>query len=566
MTMKKKLLTTLSVVLILGLAALGILAYLTDTDSDVNTMTLGNVSIEQNEYQRVQNDDGTYPTATKDNQDSYVLKDFDQDKPLLPIVGDPSLPSTDPGYAGWDDTTVRMSQVGSYGGMQVFAGKNAQDKFVVVKNTGNTDAYVRTLVAIEVGSTDGSLIGTSYHTTWTKKDPIYGVEIAGNNYNVYEYVYKGADGVRHEGGILPAGKTAYPNLSQVYIKSVATNEDMVALDGNGNGTLDILVLSQAVQADGFDDATTALTAGFGEANAVNVATWFTGETVIKVTPENVQTVLNEVGNNMTIQLTDGDYGVLTLATTVDGATTTVDSTTGKLSRSIDGLTIKGADGVKVGGIKVAPSGVGNTISLNNIVIDGVTFTGAQEGFLCNDGGATIKNFTMKNCTMTDNDANRNDMVCIKSGTPESITITGCTVEGGLRLLAMTPSKDVTVTNNTISNVIHHGILLDNSGARIHSGTILIDNNYCYGAQDRFIRFANMDDAHVIITNNRVHQYKGGLNKTPYEDDYIKVTYKNDPATPNVTIYGNEANCATGEGFPTRGDLYISVNDERYVQP
>ena len=49
MTMKKKLLTTLSVVLILGLAALGILAYLTDSDSDVNVMTLGNVDIEQEE-------------------------------------------------------------------------------------------------------------------------------------------------------------------------------------------------------------------------------------------------------------------------------------------------------------------------------------------------------------------------------------------------------------------------------------------------------------------------------------------------------------------------------------
>ena len=49
MTMKKKLLTTLSVVLILGLAALGILAYLTDKDYDTNTMTLGNVDIEQHE-------------------------------------------------------------------------------------------------------------------------------------------------------------------------------------------------------------------------------------------------------------------------------------------------------------------------------------------------------------------------------------------------------------------------------------------------------------------------------------------------------------------------------------
>lgn len=281
MTMKKKILTTLSVVLVLGLAALGILAYLQSEDSDVNVMTLGNVDIEQHEYQRVENADGTYKTDTIDGQNSYVLEDFEQAKPLLPIVGDPSLSGDDPGYAGWDSTTVRMSQVDSYGGMQVFAGKNAQDKFVTVKNTGKSDAYVRTLVAIEVGSTDGSLIGTSYHNTWTNtnEDPIP-VEIDGNKYNVYEYVYAGgqlSDGSwRHGNGILPAGDTSYPNLSQVYLKSIATNEDMEAIDGNGNGMLDILVLSQAVQVGGFENAAVALTAGFGEANSANVAEWFSG--------------------------------------------------------------------------------------------------------------------------------------------------------------------------------------------------------------------------------------------------------------------------------------------------
>ncbi|MBQ3611134.1 MAG: hypothetical protein IJA01_02575 [Firmicutes bacterium] len=274
MTMKKKLLTTLSVVLILGLAALGILAYLTDTDSDVNVMTLGNVSIEQTEYQRVV-ENGEYKTATIDGQNSYVLEKFDQDKALLPSAINTTT------WEGWDwdtTTTVRMTQVGSYGGMQVFKeASNAQDKFVVVKNTGKTDAYVRTLVAIEVGSTDGSLIGTSYHQTWTKTVPAVGtVAIDGNNYYVFEYVYNGADGVRHEGGILPAGDTAYPNLSQVYIKSAATNEDMVKLDGNGNGKLDILVLSQAGQVEGFETvgAASALDTMFGETTVDNAKKWF----------------------------------------------------------------------------------------------------------------------------------------------------------------------------------------------------------------------------------------------------------------------------------------------------
>ena len=123
----KKLVGTLAVgALAATLAIGGTMAYLQDTDSDVNVMTLGNVKIEQHEYQRVVGADGTFATNDNiDNQTSYVLEAFEQGKALLPIVGDPSLPGNDPGYAGWDNTPVRMSQVDSYGGMDVFAGKNA---------------------------------------------------------------------------------------------------------------------------------------------------------------------------------------------------------------------------------------------------------------------------------------------------------------------------------------------------------------------------------------------------------------------------------------------------------
>lgn len=271
MKLKNLMLIGLSFVLVAAIAIGGTLAYLTSEDSDINVMTLGNVSIEQHEYERATNADGSYATKTIDNVTSYVLKDFTQGKPLLPAT-DPS----NHGAGTWDNTTVRMSQVGSYGGMQVFVNPNAQDKFVTVENTGKTDAYVRTLVAVECGSTDGSLVGTSYHSTWTK-NVIGVITVDGNNYDLIEYVYAGgklSDGSwRHENGILPAGDTSYPSLAQVYIESVATNEDMEKIDGNGNGTLDILVLSQAVQADGFADAKTALDAGFGVATAEKVKTW-----------------------------------------------------------------------------------------------------------------------------------------------------------------------------------------------------------------------------------------------------------------------------------------------------
>ena len=371
MTMKKKLLTTLSVVLILGLAALGILAYLTDTDSDVNVMTLGNVSIEQNEYQRVVNDDGTYPIQKIDGIDSYKLEAFEQAKPLLPIVGDPNGVPDGSGWptAGWDNTVVRMTQVDSYGYMQVFAGKNAQDKFVVVENTGKTDAYVRTLVAIEVGSGNPALIGTSYHGNWSKNE-IGKVTIDDNDYNVFEYVYKGAsDNSRHVNGILPAGDTAYPNLSQVYIKSVATNEDCAAIDGNGNGTLDILVLSQAVQAEGFDNAAAALTAGFGEANKANVQKWFGGMSI----PPEVATV-----DELKAALAAGGTIVLKNDITADGTASLEVPAGVTVTLNLNGKTLTNA-------VSGAPA------LLNN-----GTLTIKGEGAIVNGTNSTKKSHTVRN--------------------------------------------------------------------------------------------------------------------------------------------------------------------------
>ncbi len=292
MKLKKILLSGLSLVLVAALAIGGTVAFLKDDDSDVNVMTLGNVSIAQHEYERATKADGSYKTTTVDGVTSYELQDFTQGKPLLPIVGDPNEPGNSDAYAGWDSIPVRMSQKNSYGGMKVFAGKNAQDKFVTVENTGKTDAYVRTIIAIEIGSTNGALIGQSYQDSAWTRTAVDNIVIDGNTYRVFEYNYPGAllsDGTyRHENGILPAGDTTYPNLAQVYLKHNATNEDMEDIDGNNNGTLDILVLSQAVQAAGFTNAKTALDTAFGK-SADKAAEWF-GGMIIPVYAEDAEQV------------------------------------------------------------------------------------------------------------------------------------------------------------------------------------------------------------------------------------------------------------------------------------
>ena len=109
------------------------------------------------------------------------------------------------------------------------------------------------------------------------------MEINGNNYYVVEYVYDGnqypesgdmvedANG-KHPDGIVHPGEFTYNNLAQVYMTSKATNDDVEAIDGNNNGTYDILVLSQAVQSAGFENAQVALDTAFGT-SAENAAEW-----------------------------------------------------------------------------------------------------------------------------------------------------------------------------------------------------------------------------------------------------------------------------------------------------
>lgn len=472
--MKKFIALLLTVVLTATVAIGGTVAYLQDEDSDINVMTLGNVKIEQHEYERVVNEDGTYKTDTIDNEKSYVLQDFTQGKPLMPSA----LVTNGPGW-DWDsEATVRMTQVDSYGGMDVFVPAiNAQDKFVTVENTGKNDAYIRTLVAIECGSTDGALIGSSYHGTWAKTE-IGQIAIDGNNYMLLEYVYEGgqlSDGTwRHKNGILPAGKTSYPNLSQVYISSEATNEDMVALDGNGNGTLDILVVSQAVQVDGFADAETALNAAFGDITTTShpwadgvkipvvvedadglVEALESGKDVVfnddvKIDPAGMSNAYGTTGINVKNgQTIDGNGNTLD----IKGAGGTWDSGINTTGGLIKNLTITGS----FRGIFINHnSSYSETVVLENVIIDGTTYTiscdqGMNQNFEAYNStfngwtsyAATLGNAKFENCKFDEG----NGYAYCRPFAPT--TFVGCDFEAGYTL---DPRAAVTFENCTLNGV------------------------------------------------------------------------------------------------------------------
>ena len=239
--LKKVLLMCTAYVLVAALAIGGTVAYLQDDDSDVNVMTLGNVSIRQNEEQRVDpSKNGTLTDAD--------IEDFKQAKPIYPYV-DVNLNGAM--RDDYEEITFPNGQTN-----KLFIGDNAIDKLVSVTNTGKTDAYVRTIIALEAPT---DKIDLSFNSTDWKMDKTassYSIEVDGVKYDLFVCEYK---------NVLKPGETTPYSLMQIILDGTATNEDAAAY---GN-TYDILVVSQAVQAAGFADAETALNAGFGDITATN---------------------------------------------------------------------------------------------------------------------------------------------------------------------------------------------------------------------------------------------------------------------------------------------------------
>lgn len=250
--MRKKITAIVLCVAMLAIAiAGGTLAYFTDTDEATNTFTSGNVQIEQYEKDR--------------NGNAFV-----QDQKLMPIVDD-------------------KKDVNGY-----HLGGNYIDKIVTVENTGTEAAYVRTFLAIPAALDDGPTTfdagenilhwnGASaddtfgaanwggtiendwYWCTNTENDypsaatadlpnkgwNFYQSEIDGVLYNVYVATHASA---------VEAGETTAPNLFGLYLdKDVDYDADQGKYIDKYDQVIDfdltdvnVLVISEAVQAEGFD--------------------------------------------------------------------------------------------------------------------------------------------------------------------------------------------------------------------------------------------------------------------------------------------------------------------------
>jgi len=407
----KKFTKILALVLALALtAAVSVsltLAYLTDKDEKVNVMTLGNVDIELHEYERVTDADGNWITSTEADKYGYYpdeLQAYTQAKPLYPAV-------FADGNIKWDDRNGNQNasgagshqqswaQVGASGSNQLFddSVKNAQDKFVFVENTGKSDAYVRTWIALEQGAVAAgdfnNIIMTNSnadHWSWEVADT--DVVIGDSEYYILCATYLGPKS--NPTGILAPDTVSYPSLLQVYMKPEATNADVKDIDGNGNGTYDILVFSQAVQTAGFDNAEAALTAGFGNAHP-----WTTNAPSIPVVVDSAEALTEALvagkdvvlGDDVTV---DADATMTVAAgkdVTLDLAGHTLTATSDQTGANINIFDVRGEMTVTGGTIDYTHTGadMGWNASINvfNVTAGGVL--NIENATVINNGGSSM---------------------------------------------------------------------------------------------------------------------------------------------------------------------------------
>ena len=209
--MKKKILALSLAVALLAIMVTGTLAYFTDNDEVTNTFTIGSVKIK-------------------------VVEDFQEPQTMIPVV---TPDDTDPNYIN----------------------KDAR-----VENTGKNDAYVQMFVAVPKALADvgAFVVVPAQEGGWEDEPTFVGTaEIEpGVMFNIYRYRYA---------SILEPGDETPNAITAAYLApQLDYDHDTNRFVMNGTvidayvpgENINIYVAAQAIQAQGFSDATTALNSGF----------------------------------------------------------------------------------------------------------------------------------------------------------------------------------------------------------------------------------------------------------------------------------------------------------------
>ena len=255
--MKKVLAVVLVIALLCILAVSSTLSYFTDTDGNLNTMTVGEVHINQ-----TINNNETGVTSTK----------------LFPVV-----PTSNGGMNNVVDIDV-----------------------TVTVDSSSEDAYVRTIFAFEMMNVDNAWVNplavvenevTEIHYVTASGVTIEFSKVNNNNVIIYKHtvnnktIYNTVSDSAEAAYIIGvatasdklSGTATFNSLTQVYLDSKVGNEFSTAV----GGSYEILVISQAVQVRGFTGegmgAAYALNTAFGNVTAEKATEWFTDLTTPSTT-------------------------------------------------------------------------------------------------------------------------------------------------------------------------------------------------------------------------------------------------------------------------------------------
>ena len=269
--MKKKLIAIFLCVALVAIAVVGAsLAYFTDTDSAKNTFTVGNVKIELIESR--------FHRQGNDNSGDTSIPDPTGTASGMKYLNDGAKAFTDEEIK--EDAKTYQESYLAVKGQNMVPGRNVV-KCPYVVNTGANDAYIRIRVLVPTAANndfvdvkDGGVITNQWCGTSTKCGEFqHGLK--GENWPV---VVKGRvtrDGVTYDEYIftrtepLKAGAMTEWNVwNYIGIDKTATSADVQkAIDAgaittatDGTMTLNVLVEADAIQAEGFANATAAFAA------------------------------------------------------------------------------------------------------------------------------------------------------------------------------------------------------------------------------------------------------------------------------------------------------------------
>ena len=133
---------------------------------------------------------------------------------------------------------------------------------------------------------------------------------------------------------------------------------------------------------------------------------------------------------------------------------------------------------------------------------------------------------------------------------EDIIIENCEFNGHYQAINIRRVNNVKILNNTIKNTEHNAINLQGFGTK---GDILIKGNIIENTQDRAIRFANLENAQVVVENNTF------VNCTDDAGELIKTQTQNVDST--IEMLNNTYNSKAIENKVYDGNQIIVVMGE-----